>query len=267
LNKMIFESLWPLIFATASIALCALAWYFYKTNLRRYFNREENNKYFAELMKDFTPLYNRVVEQQKISLFEELNAIQPNTLLKQKGILRILEIGAGAGANLDYYPSNCHLTVVEPNEFFKDMMLDKLQQFPGIHLENYYVAYAEDMQGIEDESFDVVVATIVACSVSNIQKVYKEVKRVLVSGGKFLYIDHVLDKPGTFLYFKQQILSRLGIWPLLFDGCHLNRNIDKEVEKCQFAQVLQKRFKIETSSFYIFPYIEAHVVGVAIKGQ
>lgn len=46
-------------------------------------------------------------------------------------------------------------------------------------MEKFLLTTAEDMGDIEDNSFDVVVSTLVLCSVSNLQKTLKEVHRVL----------------------------------------------------------------------------------------
>ena len=57
-------------------------------------------------------------------------------------------------------------------------------------------APAEDLP-FDDGSFDVVVATLVLCTVENPVRAVAEARRVLVEGGRFLYLEHVRSaRPG-----------------------------------------------------------------------
>lgn len=47
-------------------------------------------------------------------------------------------------------------------------------------MEKFILSQAEDMRHVEDESVDVVVSTLVLCSVRDVQRTLKEVQRVLV---------------------------------------------------------------------------------------
>ena len=47
-------------------------------------------------------------------------------------------------------------------------------------MERFVVGMAEDMKDIADGSIDVVVSTLVLCSVRSIEKTMKEIQRVLV---------------------------------------------------------------------------------------
>jgi len=46
-------------------------------------------------------------------------------------------------------------------------------------MEKFVLASAEDMKGVEDNSVDVVVSTLVLCSVRSLEKTLQEVHRVL----------------------------------------------------------------------------------------
>ena len=122
--------------------------------------------------------------------------------LKNRGLLRILEIGAGPGkvknlkyiskismlynlvepfpgGNFEFYPPNSRLTVVEPNAFFEPNFYERQSKFPALKMEKFIVAKAEDMKEIPDNSFDIVVSTLVLCSVDSVEQTAKEVQRVL----------------------------------------------------------------------------------------
>jgi ubiquinone/menaquinone biosynthesis C-methylase UbiE len=143
------------------------------------------------------------------------------------------------------------------------------------------------MKEVADNSMDVVVSTLVLCSVKNVKQTLKEVQRVLApvsfilffyvscsnyltfsprQGGKFYYWEHVHDVPGTWLHFLQNLLT-YTIWDLCF-GCHLNRNIDHVVEenKTLFSHIDQERFDIPLmNGSFAWKLVRVHVMGVATK--
>ena len=101
----------------------------------------------------------------------------------------VLEIGGGTGANLEYYGDGVQtLTIIEPEK----PMLRRLQR----HIEHRELpakalrAPAEDLP-FNDGSFDVVVATLVLCTVDDVPRALRELHRVLRPGGKLLFIEHV----------------------------------------------------------------------------
>ncbi|KAK2707942.1 thiol S-methyltransferase TMT1A-like [Artemia franciscana] len=182
---------------------------------------------------------------------------------KNKGILRVLEIGAGGGANFQFFPNNCELTVVEPNEFFKPAFFESQSKHPDIKLHRFVVGCAEDMKDVESESIDAVVSTLVLCSVADVMQVLKEVKRILAVGGKFYFWEHVHERPGSYLHTIQNLMS-MFIWPLLFDNCQLNRNIDDMIAKSGFSSLTQNRF-YATGTTGLFQLIKPHARGIATK--
>ena len=51
-------------------------------------------------------------------------------------------------------------------------------------------APAEDLP-FEDDTFDVVVSTLVLCGVDDQPRAVREIRRVLRPGGRFLFLEHV----------------------------------------------------------------------------
>ncbi|XP_003740672.2 uncharacterized protein LOC100899743 [Galendromus occidentalis] len=140
--------------------------------------------------------------------------------------LRILEIGMGPGVNLDFYPANSRVIGVEPNPYF----VDQLIQLQKSHRNFVKVirGFAEDLRDISTESVDAVVATLVLCSVKDLDKSLKEVKRVLVKGGRFYFFEHQACQVSWKRYLLQIIAN--PFWKIVFDGCNLNRQTHRQIE-------------------------------------
>lgn len=147
-----------------------------------YFNQYIlQRRYCAKYLKNFSELHDELIEPIKKALFADLSDIDSNLIdLRNKGLIRILEIGIGSGSNLKYYPQQCRLVVVDPSPHFLDYFRDNIDRFPDINLEKFVVSPGERLRGIPTNSVDVVVTTTVLCCVENVAKVLKEIKRVLV---------------------------------------------------------------------------------------
>ena len=107
---------------------------------------------------------------------------------------RVLEIGAGTGANLGHYgPNVTSLTLTDPEQ----PMLKRLEPRADEAAPQATVlrAPAEDLP-FDDDSFDTVVSTLVLCGVSDQARCLRELRRVLRPGGRLIFIEHVRsDEP------------------------------------------------------------------------
>lgn len=82
------------------------------------------------------------------------------------------------GANFEFFPPNSKLIVVEPNAFFEPLFYER-QKKSLTKVDKFLLTCAEDMKEVEDNSMDVVVSTLVLCSVRDLKQTLKEVHRVL----------------------------------------------------------------------------------------
>jgi ubiquinone/menaquinone biosynthesis C-methylase UbiE len=102
---------------------------------------------------------------------------------------RVLEVGGGTGANLAHYgPAVTSVTVTEPDT----AMMKRLER--RVHAEApetiVFRAPAEDLP-FEDNTFDVVVSTLVLCGVDDQPRAVREIRRVLRPQGRLLFLEHV----------------------------------------------------------------------------
>ncbi|CAN8017416.1 unnamed protein product, partial [Ixodes persulcatus] len=112
--------------------------------------------------------------------FSQLNdLVSHDDKLKKEGSIRVLEIGAGFGANLEHMRRKVKYWNLDPNAEYAEGFRANLKKNPNVEMERWIHAYAEDMRGVPDGHFDVVLVSYVLCSVSDVGKVLTECKRVL----------------------------------------------------------------------------------------
>lgn len=204
----------------------------------------------------------------KAKNFKELKSMKSHfPKMQERNSIKILEIGVGTGANFSLYPDGCHLTVVDPNPHFQDYYDTNKCKFPQIKSEEFIVCGGEDMYAVPDCSVDAVVVTWVLCSVRDTSKIMEQVKRVLVPGGKFFFFEHVkewdTEKQSKRIWW-QFFLTKIGLWPTVFDGCELNRDTLPFIQNAGFSKVDYEReyAPIPDPKFSV---IQPHVFGVATK--
>ncbi|NXI40466.1 MET7A protein, partial [Galbula dea] len=211
-------------------------------------------KVFPHIMAKVAPIYNHKVYKQKRELFSTLSHFAGPS-----GQLRLLEIGTGTGTNFQFYPAGCCLTCTDPNPNFKHFLLKNLLENPHLQLENSLVASGEDLQQIAEGTMDVVVCTLVLCSVTSIRRVLNEVLRVLRKGGAFYFLEHVAAEPSSWTYFWQQVCE--PAWKYFGDGCSLSRETQKELEKMNFSELHLRQIHVRP---YWIP-TSPHIIGYAVK--
>ena len=179
----------------------------------------------------------------------------------------VVEIGIGGGPNLQYYGKRAKRVVaVEPNLAFDTFASDEAQA-TGTNLE-VREGVAEALP-FPDASVDVVVGTMVLCSVTSVAASLAEVRRVLKPGGRYLFSEHTKAPDGwNLLATAQTVASPLQL--ALANGCHLRRDPLPDITaRFGAAHVRARSFVLGNTGrrppwpphFLLAP----HVVGVATK--
>lgn len=141
---------------------------------------------------------------------------------------RVLEIGVGTGANFPHYPVNIRLVAVDPDPF---MLRRAKKRAKALSRDVELVLASAEALPFRDHAFDTVVATLVFCSVADLDRSLAEVRRVLRPGGAFKFIEHVR---------ADGILGRIQdaatpAWRRVAGGCHLNRRTVAALEAAGFG--------------------------------
>uniref|UniRef100_A0A8C8SFR3 Methyltransferase type 11 domain-containing protein n=1 Tax=Pelusios castaneus TaxID=367368 RepID=A0A8C8SFR3_9SAUR len=211
-------------------------------------------KAFPYIMASLSTRYNRKLFHHKQELFSSMQEFAGPS-----GELRLLEIGTGSGANFQFYPLGCRVTCTDPNPNFERFLLKSIAESPHLQCERFVVAGGEDLRPAADSSMDVVVCTLVLCSVRSIEQVLSEVLRVLRPGGALYFLEHVAAHPSSWEYFWQQIYN--PTWRYLGDGCCLTRETWRDLEKAGFSELKLRHIRAPLSWSPTRP----HIIGYAVK--
>jgi SAM-dependent methyltransferase len=135
---------------------------------------------------------------------------------------QVLEIGAGTGLNLAHYPATPdRLVLAEPDPHMARRLRERLAADPPAFPAEVMEAAAEALP-FAGESFDVVVSTLVLCTVDSPERVAAEIARVLRPGGELRLIEHVRDPESAGRARLQDLLERP--WGWVAGSCHPNRD-------------------------------------------
>ena len=171
---------------------------------------------------------------------------------------RVLEVGAGHGANFPHYPGSVTEVVAiepEPSLRARAVAAGASSQVPV----SVRAGVAESLD-LEDASFDVAVASLVLCSVRNPVRALAELRRVLRPGGELRYYEHVRgDTPGMVRF---QTYADV-IWPYFAAGCHVSRPTGEWIAASGFTVRRERRLNFPPSKA---PNPAApHVIGLAVR--
>lgn len=167
---------------------------------------------------------------------------------------RVLEIGAGTGANLEFYRDGVEtITVTEPEAPMARKLQKRIQK-QGRSVE-LVEAPAEKLP-IADAQFDTVVSTLVLCTVTDQAQALRELRRVLKPGGRLLFIEHVRsESPGLAKW--QDRLN--GLNKIVAHGCNCNRSTVDAIRAAGFTITSVERSELAKAP----PFIRPLVIGSA----
>lgn len=210
--------------------------------------------YFPYLMATLTARSYKKMESKKRELFSQIKDLKGTS-----NEVTLLELGCGTGANFQFYPPGCKVTCVDPNPNFEKFLTKSMAENRHLQYERFIVAYGENMKQLADSSMDVVVCTLVLCSVQSPRKVLQEVQRVLKPGGLLFFWEHVSEPQGSQALLWQRVLE--PTWKHIGDGCHLTRETWKDIERAQFSEV---QLEWQPPPFKWLP-VGPHIMGKAVK--
>jgi ubiquinone/menaquinone biosynthesis C-methylase UbiE len=198
-------------------------------------------------------LYDRFTRGSEVACLQEWRAALLRNLSGE-----VLEVGAGTGLNLPFYPSELtRLVLSEPDPHMRRELSKKVR---AKHAERVEVldASLDDLQ-IPGEAFDAVVGTLVLCSVPRLDHALAEIHRVLKPRGRFVFLEHVAaeNRPRR-LRWQHRIEP---IWKRLSGGCHLTRRTADAIVAAGFTIGHIQRESMRKA----WPLVRPTIRGVAVK--
>ncbi|MBS1870398.1 MAG: class I SAM-dependent methyltransferase [Actinobacteria bacterium] len=200
----------------------------------------------------FARFYTHVLERNEPA---ELRAMREELLDGVSG--RVIELGAGSGANFPHYPpSVTEVVAVEPEAYLREQA-----QAAGAHAPVPVTVLdgVADALPLEDASCDAAVACLVLCTVPDQARALAELRRVLKPGGELRYLEHV--RAGTPRMARAQRFVDRTFWPRAFGGCHTARATVAAIEAAGFA--LERHRDLRPESLPSFLPVAPQAIGLA----
>lgn len=169
---------------------------------------------------------------------------------------RVIEVGAGSGANFAHYPSSVsEVLAVEPEGYLRK----RAQDAAANSAVTVTVVDGDASQlPVGEATFDAGVAALVLCTVPDPPRALAELFRVIRPGGELRFYEHVISERPHEARFQR--LADATLWPRLAGGCHLARDTAAAIERAGFAIETCERF-----AFSPAPLVPAdpHILGAA----
>jgi ubiquinone/menaquinone biosynthesis C-methylase UbiE len=170
---------------------------------------------------------------------------------------RVVELGAGDGANFEHYPPEVdEVVAIEPERHLRAFAEEaaaaaavKVTVLPG---------FADELP-LDDGSVDAGIASLVLCTVPDPAAALSELYRVVRPGGELRFYEHVHAHTQPLRAFLE-IAYRTRIWPTIAGGCDPTRETGNAIEAAGFQ--VEQCDRIGFSPSVLVPRIP-HLLGVA----
>ena len=205
--------------------------------------------------KWFAAIYDRMMASEERKF---LGAIREEMLKDVTG--EVLEIGAGTGANFQYYRNGAHITAIEPDPYMLERARKRAAE-ASANIELHQVP-AEELP-FSDATFDFVIDTLVLCSVRDPRRALAEMKRVLKPAGELRLYEHVRYQ-NPIGAISQDIIS--PVWQWFGAGCHPNRDTERFLRETGF-ELTSIRIRKDLSPIPPMIFARPHLQAVARRPE
>ena len=146
---------------------------------------------------------------------------------------KVLEIGIGSGLNLPFYDKSKidELWGLDPSEELSDMA-KKVADSENIEVN--FISSGAEMIPLPDKYFDSVLITYTMCTIPEVARANREIKRVLKTGGKLIFCEHGEAPDENIRKWQKRINP---FWGKLAGGCNIDRKIPTLIQNSGFEIV------------------------------
>lgn len=166
----------------------------------------------------------------------------------------VLEIGSGTGVNLSWYgPGITRLVLTEPDPHMRRQLEARVERW-----DEGGICSVEECSGERlphpSGCFDVVVSTLVLCSVRSQAETLSEAHRLLKPGGQLVFLEHVRACGPPALVRWQRILQPFWVW--ISGNCHLHRDTEQAILDAGFEMTQIDRTRSRGGPAFVSPTIK-----------
>jgi ubiquinone/menaquinone biosynthesis C-methylase UbiE len=150
---------------------------------------QNRNESLPALKEEIRQKYDKVAPRYDLleAIPELLGLRRLRGSLLKRAAGRVLEIAAGTGKNLRYYPRSCQLTAVDLSPRMLEVARKRADRL-GLHIP-FLVMDAEAL-AFPDQSFDTVVSSLSVCTFPDPVAALREMARVCRADGRILLLEH-----------------------------------------------------------------------------
>jgi ubiquinone/menaquinone biosynthesis C-methylase UbiE len=176
---------------------------------------------------------------KQIAFFEKIQFAGGREWLGARARGRVLEVAIGTGLSLPHYPPGATVTGIELSPA---MLAIARQRAASLGLDADLREGDAEHLPFDDASFDTVVCALALCTIPSPAAALAEMRRVLVSGGHLLLLDHV-GSTWPPVYAAQWLAERITIRTA---GEHFTRRQLPLVQAAGFQVTETERLKAGT---------------------
>lgn len=148
---------------------------------------------------------------------------------------RTLEIGAGTGKNIRYYPSGNHVTAIDISSRMLERAVERATNRQEVSVELLTMSVVN--MSFADDVFDVVVGSFIVTVLPDPLKALQAIKRVCKSGGTLLLLEFVRSD-NALVAFLQDLAT---LFTHSVYRAHVNRDIARFAETAGFQAITSKK--------------------------